>query len=238
MSNTWFRFKQFAVSQDRCAMKVTTDACIQGAWTPVPVAAARVLDIGTGTGLLSLMLAQRNPPLLTDAVEYDAEAAGQATENVAASPWRENIAVTACDVKDFQAAHRYDLIICNPPFFSNSLLSGKESKDRARHDVSLTRAELATVVARHLASGGQFSILLPYTEYQLWKEAAASVGLMETRCLHVKHTPTSAVKRVVGIFSCRKQETIPAPEILVIKDGHGRYSAAFSELLGPFYLEL
>lgn len=236
MSNAWFQFKQFTVTQDKCAMKVTTDACIQAAWTPIGVQTERVLDIGTGTGLLSLMLAQRQPTAKIDTVEYDPDAAEQAIENFKASPWEQRVQLTNCDIKDYYPAARYDLIICNPPFFSNSLLSGRESKDRARHDISLSQKELAHVVRRLLAPQGRFSILLPFTEYQLWTEAAAVEGLTETMCLHVKHTPTSAVKRVVGIFERKVARAQPTPGILIIRNDENAYTSDFQRLLAPFYL--
>jgi tRNA1Val (adenine37-N6)-methyltransferase len=236
MSNTWFRFKQFTVSQDRCAMKVTTDACIQGAWTPLEAETSRILDIGAGTGLLSLMLAQRHPTAMIDAVEYDTDAARQAEENFENSVWKHRLHVENIDIKDFHPQHPYDLIICNPPFFVNSLLSGSETKDRARHDISLSQYDLANVAGRMLDLNGCFSILLPFTEYQLWRTVAATVGLYEASTLSVKHTPTAEVKRVIGTF--RKGNVLNAGtrETLVIKDSDGNYSPEFRELLSNFYL--
>src|SRR4051812_43889814 len=111
MSNSWFRFKQFTIEQGNCAMKVTTDACIQGAWTAVLPQVKRVLDIGAGTGLLSLMLAQRVPGIIIDAIEYDAAAAAQARDNAIASPWKESINIIEADVCSYGFTHKYDLII-------------------------------------------------------------------------------------------------------------------------------
>jgi len=238
MSNTWFQFKQFTISQDRCAMKVTTDACIQGAWTPILPDTKRVLDIGAGTGLLSLMMAQRSTGATIDAVEYDSDAAQQGTENFRASPWNDRMQVRNCDIKEFTAPHRYDLIICNPPFFSNSLLSGKETKDRARHDISLSRNELAKIAAEHLGESGQFSILLPYPEYQLWKDAATAAGLTETTSLQVRHTPSAVVKRVVGIFEKVATTVNATTEEMTIKGDDGEYTDEFRKLMAPFYLQL
>lgn len=218
-------------------MKVTTDACIQGAWTPLPQNARRALDIGTGTGLLALMLAQRNDQLLTDAVEYDGQAAQQAAENVAASRWDNRVRVHRADIRTFEPAHKYDLIICNPPFFSNSLLSGTQNRDRARHDLSLSQSDLARAISAHIAPGGQCSVLLPYTEYRLWLDVAAQMGLHETASLHVRHTPTAQVKRVVGIMTQNPVRDNERAE-LVIKDETGRYTDQFRKLLGDFYLEL
>ncbi|MBX2905631.1 MAG: methyltransferase [Taibaiella sp.] len=219
-------------------MKVTTDACIQGAWTTIEAKTVSILDIGAGTGLLSLMLAQRHPNAQIDAVEYDHEAARQAGENFEASPWKDRLHVVNTDIKDFHPQHQYDLIICNPPFFVNSLLSGSKSKDRARHDISLTQNELAEAVARLLSPEGRFSVLLPYVEYRLWQQHATTAGLIETGCLYVKHTPITEVKRVVGIFQKGKSDLVSTPETLVIKDSDGNYSPQFCELLSGFYLAL
>ena len=109
-------------------MKVSTDACIQGAWTPVTDNVKHVLDIGTGTGLLSLMLAQRYSNITIDAIEIDADACGQAKENIAASPWADRIKLTEIDINDYAPAQRYDMIICNPPFFLNTLLGSAPSR--------------------------------------------------------------------------------------------------------------
>src|SRR5437763_1278410 len=115
MSQSYFQFKQFTIHQDHCAMKVSTSACIQGAWTPIPDNAGSALDVGTGTGLLSLMLAQRAPQLSIDSIEIDAIAAAQANENVHQSPFADHIHLMQCDAKEYNPEKKYDLIICNPP---------------------------------------------------------------------------------------------------------------------------
>lgn len=237
MSNSWFQFKQFTIQQDACAMKVTTDACIQGAWTPIPANATAALDIGTGTSLLSLMLAQRQPKLRIDAIDTDSGAAIQATTNVAASPWPHHIHVSHTDVKEFIPTTKYDLIICNPPFFSSSLLSGNQQKDIARHDISLNQNELLEIASRFLAPGGIFSLLLPYTEYSQWHTLFATHGLFEQEVLYVKHHPTAPVKRVIGILSKNRQLHV-SDDTLIIQDENGAYTAHFCRLLSPFYLHL
>lgn len=238
MSNTWFRFKQFNIDQEHCAMKVTTDACIQGAWTPLSTYDTQVLDIGTGTGLLSLMLAQRNHDLTIDAVEYDTAAAQQAAANVAASPWADRITVIHADIREYRPVKQYDLIICNPPFFSSSLLGDTHSRNMARHDVSLSANELLEAVSALLADTGYFSLLLPFTEYQLWKPIAATHGLHEQQCLHIKHHPTAPVKRVVSILGKMPVNGTPATHMLVIKEGNDTYTPQFRELLQAFYLDV
>jgi tRNA1Val (adenine37-N6)-methyltransferase len=138
LGNSYFQFKQFTVHQGDCAMKVTTDACIQGAWTPVQKDEVRILDIGAGTGLLSLMLAQKAPNAIVDAVELNEQAATQAGQNFAGSPWADRLNVICSDIQGYRATHKYDLIISNPPFFNNSLKGPEASRNNARHTTALT----------------------------------------------------------------------------------------------------
>jgi tRNA1Val (adenine37-N6)-methyltransferase len=235
MSNSYFRFKQFNIDQDRCAMKVTTDACIQGAWSPLLPQVKRVLDIGTGTGLLSLMLAQRNPDVIIDAIELDSDAAAQAKENVLASAWHDRVSVVKGDVCDCPFSHKYDLVISNPPFFNNSLLSDKANKNMARHTGFLSYVALLKVIEENLSGEGYASVLLPFAEYQVWSKLIQEAGWTEFARLFVKHTPDAAAKRVVCVFS---KQALPAKEeTLVIKDD-GVYTAEFTSLLSPYYLDL
>ncbi len=237
MSNTWFQFRQFRIEQDKCAMKITTDACIQGAWTPIIEQAAKVLDIGTGTGLLSLMLAQRSTSISIDAVEYDEAAAKQATDNVSSSGWSDRIKVLHQDIREYKSDAPYDLIICNPPFYTDSLLSESDAYNLARHSVSLNRHELATAITANLANDGQLSILLPIAEYKVWKELAAGYGLYELKCLHILHRPGATAKRVVSIMG-RKTDVVPGISTLTIKGDTDQYTPQFAALLCAFYLQL
>ena len=237
MSNDYFQFKQFRVGQERCAMKVTTDACIQGAWTPVVQHVKNILDIGAGTGLLSLMLAQKCADVVIDAIEFDKDAAQQAAENITASPWKNRINVLEGDARNYPFSRKYDLIISNPPFFNDSLLSNDESNDMARHTLHLSYHDLLGVLSGNLADNGYISILLPYAEYRLWNTLAQEAGWFESGKLVIKHTSNAPVKRVVGLF--RKNEpTYLLEETLVIKDEEQNYSQAFIGMLSPFYLNL
>ena len=218
-------------------MKVTTDACILGAWTPVFPGLKRVLDIGTGTGLLSLMLAQRSWEIAIDAVEIDMDAAQQARENFMASPWRERLKIVEGDVRDHPFMVKYDLIICNPPFFNNSLLSNDANKMVARHTVELSNKELADVILANLAEDGYASVLLPVTEYGVWKQLAEGGGMHEHGALLIKHRADAEVKRIVGLFS-KSEPSFMEEETLVIMDGEGNYTEGFRELLKAFYLAL
>ncbi len=237
MSNSWFQFKEFRINQGQCAMKVTTDACILGAWTPINQAFKNVLDIGAGTGLLSLMLAQRNQNINIDAIELDPTAALQASQNFKDSPWATRIKCCVADIRQHEASAKYDLIICNPPFFSNSLLGPTPTKNYARHDVSLTSHQLFTKARSMLTQEGYLSLLLPYKEYLQWRQNSIESGLYESQCLYIKHTPVSPVKRVVTILSTT-QKSSPNITELVIKDYDGNYTNYFKELLSGYYLNL
>jgi len=237
MSNQFFQFKQFRIDQQHCAMKVTTDACIQGAWTPVLPGTQRILDIGAGTGLLSLMMAQRTQGVTIDAVEYDNDAARQAVENITASPWRDRVHVIESDVCEYSFEHKYDLIITNPPFFNNSLLGDKSAKNKAHHTISLSYEALLRVINENLTAYGYASVLLPYPEYMLWKDLLEQNGYFEVDKLNVRHTAQSAVKRVVGLCS-RRQPDEYRETMLTIKEKENKYTAEFTKLLAPFYLDL
>jgi tRNA1Val (adenine37-N6)-methyltransferase len=237
MSNSYFQFKQFKIAQDRCAMKITTDACIQGAWTPILPHVKHVLDIGAGTGLLSLMLAQRDAHILIDAIENDDAASAQAAENAAQSPWHDRINIIAGDVRGYEATCKYDLIISNPPFFNSSLLGPDAKKNTARHTLSLTYTDLLKAIAANLAKHGYVSVLLPLAEYHQWKSIMKENDWNEAGKLDITHTAHAAIKRVISIWN--KQHMLYAQEQrLTIKDQENNYSRAFSDLLSPFYLGL
>lgn len=236
MSNTYFRFKQFTIHQDRCAMKVSTDACIAGAWTNVPAGARRILDIGAGTGLLSLMLAQKHRDIVIDAVELDEHAAVQATENVAASPWAGRLNVIHADASGFRPEEPYDFIISNPPFFNDSLLGHRVERNLARHTQSLSYAVLFDILSNNLSDRGEASILLPFAEHELWKNLLKKNGWSITRKLIVHPTAEKSPNRIVSI--CSKQIGPGCyEEHLYIRSADGSYTQGFSDLMKPYYLD-
>ncbi len=237
MSNNYFQFKRFRVEQGMCALKVTTDACILGAWAPVMPGVARVLDIGAGTGLLPLMLAQREGNIAIDAVEIDEAAAPQARSNVAASEWAERINIITADACEYRSAEKYDMVISNPPFFNNSLLSGQGSKDVARHTLSLSYSSLLQAITINLSESGYAAILLPLEESKTWEALAVKNGWYFFRKLEVKHREASAIKRVVMLMS-RKFIAACQCESLTIQDDAGNYTDTFTRLLQAYYLKL
>jgi tRNA1Val (adenine37-N6)-methyltransferase len=235
MANSWFQFKKFRIRQDRAAMKVTTDACLLGAWADAE-AAQSILDIGTGTGLLALMVAQRSTALV-DAIEIDPASVEQAKENVNASPWASRIHVMQHDVKAFFPGKKYDLIICNPPFFENQLHSPFPSKNQARHNVSLNSSELIASVMRLLDSPGKWVVLLPYSQKEELVSKVKSVPLNLTRQLFIRDQPHVDFRRVILQF----QTALIAPpitETLSLKNAEGKYSAGFIRLMKDYYLHL
>ncbi|WP_462219081.1 tRNA1(Val) (adenine(37)-N6)-methyltransferase [Ferruginibacter sp.] len=238
MPNNYFKFKQFTIHQDKCAMKVCTDACLFGAYIAneiqqLPV--KNILDIGTGTGLLTLMLAQKTSATI-DAVEIDAAAFTQGKQNIEQSPWREKIAIYNSDILQFQTNKKYDCIISNPPFFEADLKSGDEKKNFAKHDTSLTFTELLNFVTENLSPAGFFSVLLPFRRSNYFEAEAAKINFNLIKKILIKQTPKHNHFRSILIFSTKKLETIQ--EEIIIKNEEGNYSTKFIELLKDYYLHL
>jgi tRNA1Val (adenine37-N6)-methyltransferase len=237
MSNSYFQFRQFRIEQGDTAMKVSTDACIQGAWTPILSGTTNVLDIGAGTGLLSLMIAQRAPVVLIDAIEMDQAAANQASANIAASPWNDQINLIHGDARIHSFGKNYDLIICNPPFFNNSLLGPDHQRNLARHTASLSNGDLFDTIKTHLSPTGYASIMLPPGEHQFWQSLLEKNGWGICRLLQVKPKSTAAVNRIISLCSpCATSETIT--EDLTIYRSKRGYSDKFTELMKGYYLNL
>ena len=161
MSNDYFQFRQFTVRQSRCAMKVGTDGTLLGAWATVPPKPCRVLDIGTGTGLVALMLAQRFPQASVTALDIDSEAVLQARENVQSSPFADRIEVIQADAADFDAKEPFDVVVSNPPYFEQSLECPDQQRTLARHAASLTYTQLTRTAFRLLGDEGTFSVVIP-----------------------------------------------------------------------------
>lgn len=239
----FFRFKQFTVWHDRSALKVCTEACILGAYAQV-TGAERVLDIGTGTGLLALMVAQRNAEMHIDAVEIEEQNHLQAVDNVAQSPFAERISIHHTSIQDWTRrfvnllqttdALHYDLIISNPPFFANHLRSPDQARNRALHTDTLTLEELVTSVGRLLTDRGRFVVLLPAYESQLLIEVATREGLWPTHRLQVFQRPGKPLFRVITTFERHHAESVI--ETLYIHHLDGTYSDDFRKLLRDYYL--
>ncbi|SEG23349.1 tRNA1(Val) (adenine(37)-N6)-methyltransferase [Marinobacterium lutimaris] len=178
--NSFFQCKEFRIEQRGAAMKVTTDACILGAWAPLQ-SARRILDIGTGSGVLSLFAAQRAPEALIDAVELDPEAAQQASDNFEASPFRARLNIHCTDIRRFQPSHAYDLVLCNPPFFDSSTPNANSRLSQARHSPSLPLADLLESISTLLEPNGKAFLLLERTQ------AERALSLIQSRPLFLRH---------------------------------------------------
>ncbi|MBS1582125.1 MAG: methyltransferase [Bacteroidetes bacterium] len=235
MPNDHFRFKQFTIRQDRCALKVGTDGVLLGAWTDWS-GAGRILDIGTGTGLLALIAAQRNATAHVDAVEIDDDAAAQATENAAASPWADRVRVHRMDARRLRASEPYDVIVCNPPFYGGEMDSPDARKGLAKHSGELTFAELMDAVGRLLAEDGRFNAIVPLDrEADLLREAA-HVELRTSRRCTVRYLASKPPKRVMLELRRGASEAIEE-EVVVEERGPFDYSAKYRALLSDLMLK-
>ncbi len=235
MPNSWFQFKQFKVEQDQCAMKVCTDACLFGSQLPVDNSIQSVLDIGTGTGLLSLMYAQLNQDAIIDAVELDATAAAQAAENAQSSPWSNRITIHQTAIQEFKPNRTYDLIISNPPFFENDLQSDDAQRNLALHSTALSLEELFSISKQLLKASGQICLLLPYHRREAAMSIAAANDLFCVQETTVHQTTKHPALRTMLHFA--RQVLIKKEMTIYIKDGQD-YTKTFIDLLKPFYLYL
>ena len=236
MSNTYFQFKQFTIHQGDCAMKVSTDACIQGAWAQVPITSKRILDLGCGTGLLALMLAQRFSNCIIDAIEIDELAAAQARRNVAESNFAKQINILHADALAYPFEHSYDFIICNPRFFSNSLKGPDSNRNLAHHQQELTLVKLFSVFQEIATSTTQICMLLPVDEFTNFEQIVTSNYWFINRKLTIKPNQSKAANRIVAI--CSPIKTMCQQEALVIYESDHSYTPDFKVLLSPYYLNL
>ncbi len=238
MPNNYFQFKQFTITQDKCAMKVCTDACLFGAYIAEEIQqhpVFNILDIGTGTGLLSLMLAQKTSTQI-DAVEIDRQAYEQAEENIGQSKYSKSITAFHCSIADFLPDNKYDVIISNPPFFEDDLLSANEKNNSAKHNSTLTLQQLLNNIDRLLNATGFFAVLLPHHRSNYFEEEAAKLNFHLTKKNLVKQTPQHNYFRAILIFS--RSKSIAQKIELTIKNEGGDYSEEFIELLKDYYLYL
>ncbi|MBA9075534.1 tRNA1(Val) (adenine(37)-N6)-methyltransferase [Rufibacter quisquiliarum] len=236
MPNPYFQFKQFTVQQDQCAMKVCTDSCVLGAHAPV-TGARRILDIGAGTGLLSLMLAQRAPQAMIEAVEIDPAAAAQAAANLAASPWAERLLLHPMSLQEFTAAAPapFDMIISNPPFFQASLKSADTARNTAKHTGSLTFKEIIGFAERFLSLEGHLHILLPPHEARVFAQEALAAGFYTSHILWLEATPQGKLLRAIHTYT-RVAGPVGEETLAVREKDHTTYTLAFRQLLQDYYL--
>ena len=231
-----FRFKQFSVRQEKAAMKVGTDGVLLGAWAPLDRHTERILDIGAGTGLISLMMAQRSPEAYVEAVEVDPDSFEECVANFEASPWADRLFCYHCGFDEFAAEvdDRYDLILSNPPFHKEDVPSGVPSRDRARRSGSLPPEMLLQGMAGLLAPGGVCCVVWPCREEAAFLGQAAQFGLYPRHITRVRGTAGAPLKR--SLIALAAAEGRPQEDTLVLELERHRYSEAFSELVRDFYL--
>lgn len=235
MSNTYFQFKQFRVEQEKCAMKVGTDGVLLGAWADVS-AASRILDIGAGTGLIALMLAQRQPNASVTAIEIDEAASSQANENFQASPWSERMTCLPISLQEFlkKQDQRFDLIVSNPPYFVNSLKNPDKQRSQARHTDSLSFEELMQA-ATLLTENGRFAVVLPAQSEAEIFAAAQKNNLHCTHKTEVLPKSNAAPKRILLEF--QKEATTFRQDQLTIEMDRHVYTPEFKKMTEDFYLD-
>lgn len=235
MSNLFFQFKKFTVWHDKCAMKVGTDGVLLGAWAPVD-GCSRVLDVGAGSGLISLQLAQRNEEVRITAVEVDPAASEQARENVARSPWHERIDVVCQDFNSFVADVGYDLVVSNPPYFVDALKCPDRQRNLARHSDGLTYESLFRHSARLLNPEGQVAVIVPSEVEQVVVDAAWQSRLYPSRRLRVFTKAGKPCRRVLLLFTFRLG--LCAEEELCIETASGQFTPGYVALTRDFYLKM
>jgi len=221
-------------------MKVCTDACLFAAWIAgnSQLTAHRLLDIGTGTGLLSLMYAQKNPNAIIDAVEIDEAAAQQAKENFEASPWKERLQVYNIPIQQFNnpGISQYDLVISNPPFFENQLKSSNTKRNLALHSEELGLEGLLNATDKNLKDDGSFAALLPYHRIGEFINLSLRHSFHPAEKILIKQTPKHNYFRTILLFTRREVSTKQSE--IIIKDEEGKYTEEFVELLKDYYLYL
>lgn len=237
MRGKGFTFKQFHIDHSKCAMKVGTDGTLIGAWASIPCEQCTILDIGTGTGLIAIMAAQRAQQTQIIGIDIDSDCIEQARENVAVSPWSERINIIHCPLQEFTSSKGLDVIISNPPYFVDSLLSPDEKRTTARHTTTLSFNDLCDGVLRLLAPNGTFALILPPAEAERLLSVVRGRLFLTRRC-DVWSTPESGIKRVMMELQMQPPTELPKIEKLIIEDsGPMGYSAEYRQLTRDFYLK-
>ncbi len=237
MPNPFFSFKQFTVYHHRCAMKVGIDGVLLGAWADVN-SVGKVLDIGTGSGLIALMLAQRTNAHIT-AIDIEPNAVLQTKENIENSPWKDRVRAKVISIQEFASSidEKFDLIVSNPPYFINSLKNSSANKTTARHTDFLTHEELMTGAKTMLADNGRICLILPVNEGEKCMQFSESIGLHCHKTVYVHPKPAVEAKRVLLQFGFAPITT-EVTELDIETSERHQYSKEFTALAKDFYLKL
>jgi len=238
MSNTPFKFKQFTIRQDQCAMKVGTDGVLLGAWANIKHNPNSVLDIGSGTGIIALMIAQRSNAEVIDAIEIEEDTFEQCVENFENSPWSDRLFCYHTSLEEFadEVDDKFDVIISNPPFYTDDFQSKNTQRDIARFSSAMPFEHLVKSVSRLLSEEGKFSVIIPFKEEDHFIALALTVNLFPNRILRVKGNPNTEIKRSLLEFSFSKIEI--KTEELTIEKGRHNYTNDYVTLTKDFYLKM
>lgn len=233
-----FKFKQFTIEQDRCAMKIGTDGVLLGAWVSIANNPFSILDIGAGTGIIALQLAQRSHAEMIDALEIDDSAYEQCVDNFENSPWGDRLFCYHASLAEFvqEIDDKYDLIVSNPPFYSEDYKTTNESRDAARFNDSLPFSQLIKSASHLLSETGVFAVVIPRKEEESFKYAAKEVQLFPQRICRVRGNETSEEKRSLIEFSFKK--ATPKIETLTIETSRHNYTDDYKSLVAEFYLKM
>lgn len=234
-----FQFKQFSVNQDRCAMKIGTDAVLLGAWCPIDNHPFSILDIGSGTGILSLILAQRTSAEQIDGIEIDEDAYEQCVENFENSPWSDRLFCFHAGLDELveEPENEYDLIISNPPFYSENYKTDNESRDLARFQDALPFEELVDAAQLLLSENGIFAVIIPFKEEERFIDLCAEAELFPVKVTRVKGSPTTPIVRSLLAFKRYELPVLEADE-LVIEISRHEYTDDYINLTKDFYLKM
>ncbi len=236
MANKWFEFKQFRIVQERSAMKVGTDGILLG--TCVPDANYRhILDVGTGTGLVALMMAQRFADAAIDAIEIDPDTASEADYNFSQSPWNSRLKIHMGDARTLKLVQKYDLIVSNPPYFIDSLKNNCEKRKTARHSDTLTTKELMRLSANTLKPAGRLVVILPWLNHQQAIDEADRHSLYPEKIISVKPRADKPYKRVIIILSSSVNHLTVTEELTIETSVRHQYTDGFISLTNQFYLD-
>ncbi|WP_298339892.1 methyltransferase [uncultured Algibacter sp.] len=238
MSSKPFAFKYFKVTQDKCAMKIGTDGVLLGAWSSLEKKPLSILDIGAGTGILSLMLAQRSRAQLIDAIEIDDQAYEQCVENFEQSPWGDRLFCYHASLEEFaeDIEDKYDLIICNPPFYSEDFKTDNKQRDLARFQDAMPFEHLLECVSKLLSEQGTFNVVIPFKEEDNFIELASQLNLFPNTILQIKGNPNTLIKRSLIEFSFQNTDT-KTVGLIIEKERH-KYTEDYINLTKDFYLKM
>jgi len=235
-----FNFKQFSISQDQCAMKVGTDGVLLGSWVSSPSTPKRVLDIGTGTGLISLMLAQRFSSSIIDAIEIDAASSRQATNNFLNSPWSNRLSCTCESFQNYASKkkHCYSLIVSNPPFFANGQKTNSQQRNQARFEQALPFDDLLKGVSILLSPEGVFCVIIPFDQEEIFLSIAQKYELSLSKITRTKGNKNAPIKRSLLQLSFQNKKDILQEDMMILEKERHVYTDQYKEMVKDFYLKL